>query len=149
MFWIIISFLISNFRNLEKFGNEILKASPVDSLKEEQTRHFQFPFRFKCSVNVAKPFNFLFPNNWCLAWKWLFLYGFFNPNYKNTDFTFCINIFFLCCLLHDDNKKTVFTEKKKHLNEMYVGFGIVFHLCANSVRLLFPIIKSPNKANRT
>lgn len=74
---------------------------------------------------------------------------FFNLNYENTDFTFCINIFFLCCLLHDDNKKSVFTEKKKHLNEMYVGFGIVFHLCANSVRLLFPIIKSPNKANRT
>ena len=55
MFWIIISFLISNFRNLEKFGNEILKASPFDSLKEEQQKHFQFPLGYKCSVNVAKP----------------------------------------------------------------------------------------------
>lgn len=82
MFWIIISFLISNFRNLEKFGNEILKASPVDSLKEEQKTHFQFPFGYKCSVNVAKPFNFLFPNNYCLAWKWLFLYGLFQSQLR-------------------------------------------------------------------
>ena len=89
--------------------------------------------------------HFLFPDNECLVWKRRFLYGFFNPNYKNTEFTFCINIFFLCCLLHDDNKKSVFTaKKKKHLNEMYAGLHRFSFMCKFSPLIVSHYKKSPN-----
>ena len=98
--------------------------------EEQQKKHFQFPLGYQCSVNVAKPFFVSRQRMSCVETALPIRVFQSQLQEHDTEFTFCINIFFLCCLLHDDNKKSVFTaKKKKHLNEMYVGLHRFSFMC--------------------